>query len=62
MDLNENEVEPKKLYSGVGIFSAPSGKKMEIKIAGKKELDVRVPDGKNWERIEVHVHVVEVDA
>ncbi len=62
MDLNENEVAAKKTYSGVGVYSAPAGKKLEIKIAGTKELNVTVPDGKNWERIEIHVHVKEVDA
>lgn len=62
MELNVSEHTARKTYSGVGIFSAGSGEKIEIEICGEKELEVTVPDGKNWERIEIHVHVVETNA
>lgn len=62
MELTESEHPAKKTYSGVGVYEAISGEEIEIEIAGTKQLEVTVPDGKNWERIEIHVHVTETDA
>jgi hypothetical protein len=60
MELATTRESGDKIMAINGVFPAAVGEKVEVEIAGVKELEATVPAGKSWS-VNVSIQVIESD-